>query len=187
MAKTNLDEAGIRIRIRGLEDGTHPIEIAAPADVLELPMFRREIAIKGTMSKRDERVTIDAQVQSIAELECSRCTEPVAISVEAPMHIELIPPHLAIDGIEDEDEDEVHIYDAFVTPTFDIVQDVRDALGVSLPMKVLCKTKCRGLCPNCGTNWNKATCDCEQPVAESAWTSSLKDLQAKLREREEGD
>jgi uncharacterized protein len=185
MAKTNQEEAGIRIRIRGLEDGTHPVEITAPAAVLELPMFRREIKIKGSMSKRDERVTIDAQVSSVAELECSRCTEPVAIAVDAPMHIELIPPHLVVDGIEDEDE--VHVYDAYVTPTFDIVQDVRDALGVSLPMKVLCKTNCRGLCPNCGTNWNKSTCDCEQPVAESAWTSSLKELQAKLREREEGE
>ncbi|HET6513406.1 MAG TPA: hypothetical protein VFH43_14540, partial [Candidatus Kapabacteria bacterium] len=88
MAKSSQEEAGIRVRIRGLEDGTHPIEIATSADVLELPMFKRSIEIHGTMTKRDERVTIDANVDSIAEMECSRCTEPVTIAVEAPMHIE---------------------------------------------------------------------------------------------------
>jgi uncharacterized protein len=184
MAKQIQEEGGIRVRIRGLEDGSHPIEIHTSASVLELPMFRRDLGIKGAMVKEDERVHIDATVTSIADLECSRCTEPASFEVEAPMHIELVPPHLALPGIEEEDE--IHVYDAFQSPTFDMVQDVRDALGVAIPMKVLCKPDCQGLCPNCGTNWNHGTCDCEQPVTESAWTSSLRDLKEKLRKGESG-
>jgi len=36
----------------------------------------------------------------------------------------------------------------------------RESLQIALPMKPLCKDDCKGLCPNCGTNLNKATCDC---------------------------
>jgi uncharacterized protein len=184
MAKQVEEVGGIRVRIRGLHDGSHPLEVKSTAEVLELPMFRRDLHIKGNLVKDHERVNIDAKVTAIADLECSRCTEPASFEVEAPMHIELVPPHLALPGIEEEDE--IHIYDAFESPTFDMVQDVRDALGVAIPMKVLCKPNCKGLCPICGTNWNNGTCDCEQPIAESAWTSSLKDLQEKLRKGESG-
>jgi uncharacterized protein len=182
MAKQVQEEGGIRIKIRGLEDGSHPIQVKSSAEVLELPMFRRDLEIKGSLVKDHDRVTIDATVKSIADLECSRCTEPASFEVEAPMHIELVPPHLALPGIEEEDE--IHVYDAFASPTFDMVQDVRDALGVAVPMKVLCKKNCFGLCPHCGTNWNHGTCNCEQPAAEAAWTSSLRDLQEKLKNRE---
>jgi hypothetical protein len=33
--------------------------------------------------------------------------------------------------------------------------------GRALPMKPLCRVDCKGLCPNCGTNLNDTTCDCE--------------------------
>jgi len=29
-----------------------------------------------------------------------------------------------------------------------------------LPMKPLCRDDCKGLCPQCGTNWNNGTCTC---------------------------
>ena len=32
---------------------------------------------------------------------------------------------------------------------------------LALPMKPLCREACKGLCPNCGTNLNEATCDCQ--------------------------
>jgi uncharacterized protein len=26
----------------------------------------------------------------------------------------------------------------------------------------LCRDDCKGLCPECGTNWNHSTCDCDR-------------------------
>jgi uncharacterized protein len=177
------EDKGIRIRIRGLEDGKHPIEIKTSADVLELPIFTRDLELTGSFVKDGEQVKIDATAKAEAELECSRCTERFTAEITAPLHVELIPPELSKG--EEEDDDDVHVYDPFISPSFDITQDVRDALGIALPMKPLCRKDCQGLCPNCGTNWNNGDCDCAAPEVESAWTSSLKDLQAKLR-REEG-
>jgi len=42
----------------------------------------------------------------------------------------------------------------------DLGQLMQEQFYLALPMKPLCKDDCKGLCPNCGTNLNKATCDC---------------------------
>lgn len=50
----------------------------------------------------------------------------------------------------------------FITDaSFDVEKFVYDEILVNLPMKVLCKTDCKGLCNRCGTNLNLMTCDCD--------------------------
>jgi uncharacterized protein len=34
---------------------------------------------------------------------------------------------------------------------------------VALPMQFVCRTDCRGLCPQCGQNLNETTCNCQAP------------------------
>ena len=42
----------------------------------------------------------------------------------------------------------------------DLGQLVLEQFYLALPMKPLCRESCRGLCPECGTNLNTATCSC---------------------------
>jgi uncharacterized protein len=35
-----------------------------------------------------------------------------------------------------------------------------------LPMKVICRSDCRGLCPHCGANLNSEDCRCEARSAD---------------------
>lgn len=35
---------------------------------------------------------------------------------------------------------------------------VRDYLMIEIPIRPLCRQDCRGLCPDCGANWNQETC-----------------------------
>ena len=50
---------------------------------------------------------------------------------------------------------------------------VTEQVILSLPMKVVCKADCRGLCPVCGANLNLEKCGC-LPTAENSPFSSLK-------------
>jgi uncharacterized protein len=43
----------------------------------------------------------------------------------------------------------------------DLSEIVRQDLALALPMVPLCRTACKGLCSNCGQNWNEGDCDCE--------------------------
>jgi uncharacterized protein len=57
---------------------------------------------------------------------------------------------------------------------------MREQFYLVLPMKPLCQEGCRGLCVQCGTNLNSASCECA-PVWEDPRLAPLKGL-GKTRE-----
>jgi uncharacterized protein len=42
----------------------------------------------------------------------------------------------------------------------DLNELLREQFYLALPMKPLCRDECKGLCPQCGTNWNTGACTC---------------------------
>ena len=42
----------------------------------------------------------------------------------------------------------------------DLNELLREQFYLALPMKPLCRDDCKGLCPQCGTNWNTGVCTC---------------------------
>ncbi len=63
----------------------------------------------------------------------------------------------------------------FANDEIDLRQLMEEQFYLSLPMKPLCKDDCKGLCANCGTNLNKATCDCNTQW-EDPRLAALRDL-----------
>ena len=53
-----------------------------------------------------------------------------------------------------------------ISKTLDIDRLVLDELFTIIPMNVLCKEDCKGICKVCGTNLNKSTCNCDQTVPD---------------------
>ena len=52
---------------------------------------------------------------------------------------------------------------------------VMEQLHLALPMKPLCSETCKGLCPQCGTNLNTGSCNCD-PRWEDPRLAALKAL-----------
>ncbi len=50
-----------------------------------------------------------------------------------------------------------------------------DAIVLAMPLKILCRADCAGLCPSCGTNLNERPCQCPPPAADDRW-GPLRDL-----------
>jgi len=48
-----------------------------------------------------------------------------------------------------------------------------ESLIVDVPMQILCKEDCKGLCPKCGINRNKESCDCTE-AADPRWDALRK-------------
>ena len=44
--------------------------------------------------------------------------------------------------------------------TLDEAELVREQFELQAPMHPLCVDDCKGLCPQCGKNWNKGPCQC---------------------------
>ena len=52
---------------------------------------------------------------------------------------------------------------------------VREQILLALPMHVLCKEDCKGLCQVCGQNLNEKECGCDRKVPDPRW-AGLRDI-----------
>jgi uncharacterized protein len=99
-------------------------------------------------------------VASALTLACGRCLDDIALPVDLPFDL-LYLPHRDNAG-----EGEIEVEDDDLTTAFygndgiDLGQLVLEQFYLAVPMKPLCRESCRGLCPECGTNLNRATCSC---------------------------
>src|SRR5258705_7129601 len=149
--------------------GTDPdFTVAAPAS-LTFDIF-----------KDKEQFRLVGRVQTRLELTCSRCLEPFILPVDAEFDLRY-HPHVENTGAG---EAEREIEEDDLTTAFyeheqiDLGHLMREQFYLSLPMKPLCRDDCRGLCPECGTNLNRGTCDCKREW-EDPRLGALKALQDK--------
>jgi len=59
----------------------------------------------------------------------------------------------------------------------DLGEVIREQLYLAMPMKPLCREDCLGLCPVCGSNKNRETCECRPQ-----WVDPRLEPLRKLRE-----
>src|SRR5215469_6251135 len=62
-----------------------------------------------------------------------------------------------------------------------LLEDVlREQTLLAVPLKVLCREDCKGLCPTCGKNRNVELCACAATTGDPRW-EALKDIREKLQ------
>lgn len=110
--------------------------------------------------KEGKQFHLVGHVQSTLTLTCGRCLEEMALPVDVPFDLLYLPHQDNVgDGeVEVEDDDLTTAY--YRDDQIDLGQLVVEQFLLALPMKPLCRESCRGLCPECGTNLNTATCSC---------------------------
>ena len=105
----------------------------------------------------NKKLLLKGKTNVMLSMPCSRCLEPVNIPFELDLYHEL---DLSRTGEERaENLDEQPYLDGYY---LDVDQLIGNELLLNLPMKVLCKDDCRGICNQCGINLNQGTCSCER-------------------------
>ncbi len=108
-------------------------------------------------------VQIQCNLTIEAKRSCSRCLDDVMC--EYPLTIcrtVNVEKKEAYTDDASETDEICYIEDC----TLDIDRLVLDELFTIIPMNVLCKEDCKGICKVCGTNLNKSTCNCDQTVPD---------------------
>lgn len=112
------------------------------------------------IQKDKEKFRLVGVARTELELPCSRCLEGFRLPVNAAFDLRFLPAtEMAEEGereIQDEDLDTSYYRDGKI----DLNELLREQFYLALPMKPLCRDDCKGLCPQCGTNWNTGTCTC---------------------------
>lgn len=108
---------------------------------------------------------------------CKRCVTDVKLELPVEFTLNLIPESLARgdDYVEEGEGDDdqkgerggtFSLKDAdeelFNGKQIELDPIVREQVLLALPMDLLCKEACKGLCAQCGTNLNEQQCSCEQ-------------------------
>lgn len=102
-------------------------------------------------------------------LSCSRCLEPIDLTVDQEIDLVFEPlPETTEDEIELRgDELDVGFYrDGEV----DLGDAVLEELSFAVPMAPLCRPDCPGLCPNCGQPLVEGGCQCKIKSIDPRWS-----------------
>lgn len=124
-------------------------------------------------------IRLGGRLNTKLEMACARCLEPVVQDVKR--EFELLYRPLGVDAGREEmsvtgAEAEIGYYHGDGVLLEDVL---REQVLLALPLKVICRQNCKGLCPHCGKNLNAEQCSCEEPAEDPRW-SALKDLREKL-------
>lgn len=123
----------------------------------------QNMSIVGKYVFSDERITLDARLTATVKSECVRCLGDAFYNIDAQ-----IKEHLSKTNSDDF---------KIVNNSIDLAEIAEENIIFNLPEAMLCKQDCKGLCPNCGTDLNKKTCDCnDQSKAPKNAFGALKDL-----------
>ena len=136
---------------------TAPVKVAAEAELVG-----SEIRIRGHLGTR-------------LEATCDRCLGPVTLPVERDFDLFYRPMHTIAREEEVEipaDELDVGFYTGDGIELADVLTE---QVILSVPMKVICRAECLGLCPTCGANRNVGPCHCRPPQEESPFASLKED------------
>lgn len=101
------------------------------------------------------RLTLEATLNY--EGECARCLSPVK-----DIFVMQFERTVADEGtLTDEQlEDNVDEYVIIQNGELDLDEELREALILSFPMRILCDEDCPGLCPKCGKPKREGECGC---------------------------
>lgn len=130
-----------------------PLQVDAVAELVG-----SEIRIRGHLGTR-------------LKASCDRCLGPIEIPVERDFDL-FYRPMKAIAREEEVEipEDELDV--GFFSGDGIVLADVVSEQAIlALPMKVVCRPECLGLCPTCGADRNRETCQCPAPQEDSPFAS----------------
>lgn len=113
-----------------------------------------------------EGVLVRGEIGFALQLPCGRCLRPVPCQREVAVAELFTDP--ARREPEDEDDPGYELIDDLTA--IDLTTLVRDALLIDLPVRVLCREDCQGLCPTCGEDRNDTDCGHDQqPAGDPRW------------------
>ena len=108
------------------------------------------------------RYRVVGRLTAKIELTCSRCLEPFTFPVSTDFDLRYVPRTENVGEGETEVKEDDLATAFYSDDQIDLAQLITEQLHLALPMKALCVEACKGLCPQCGTNLNTASCDCSQ-------------------------
>jgi uncharacterized protein len=123
------------------------------------------------------RIVVRGRVQAELRAACSRCLEEFEFSTSEDVFV-VFSPQPDLEAEEELDSEALNM-DFFSGEELDLWPVIQEHLFLGLPIRLLCKEDCLGLCPTCGQNRNLGPCNCPAP-AKNPGLAALMEIRDKL-------
>ena len=160
----------MKIAVPSLRRGRHALESAVPPSAYGEWIAGSGLEVRGTISvkamvhKIQEELLVAAEVTAVVRAACARCLEEFEMPLVATFEALYVPfSQMDMTGPAShraEGESQRVLY--YSGGEVDLGEQVVEALSLAVPMKPLCSSDCRGICPTCGANLNEAECNCSK-------------------------
>jgi uncharacterized protein len=132
-----------------------------------------------TALREYDHLRVEGSVNVTALLTCSRCLVEYESSIASNMTIffrRATPDEVVLEEETELSEQDL-ISSVYCGDEIDLTHEIEEQIAMDVPFRPLCGEYCKGLCPECGTDLNKATCSCSGKQFNFKF-SALKDFKA---------
>jgi uncharacterized protein len=182
----------MRVKIEEIQDQGLEYDEPIPAATLEDGLAQgyklgNSPRLKAKFKRLSGRVLLHGGFDARVSAPCKRCLDEVALDLPVRFELSLVPelPKARDDDGEGEDDGRAaragsfRLEDVDSEPfdgkTIQLDPIVREQLALALPVSVVCKEDCKGLCTVCGQDLNEKECGCERKVVDIR-LAKLKDI-----------
>lgn len=150
--------------ILSYEEKREERQIPYEADAFESGGFCYNIKEKTPLhlvleAEKKGSVLLKGTFDIILFVNCARCLQ----EVEVPLHISINDSVTKEDIEQEQTEQDKYFLEGFYINTEKLIYN---EILMNLPMKVLCKDDCSGICKICGKDLNLGTCACDDFVPD---------------------
>ena len=124
----------------------------------------------------DKKLLMEGHAGVTLRIPCDRCLEPV----DCPFVLDM-EEELDMAQADEERADGLDEQPYVSSYNLDVDRLSANELLLNLPMKVLCREDCKGICNRCGANLNHAKCSCDTSSPDPRM-SAIQDLFQKFKE-----
>ena len=133
-----------------------------------------------TLLDREGRraIRVRGRIQASIAHSCDRCLADLRQEFDDSFDLYFYPMESIEEGGEasiGREEIEIGFYEG---DGIGLVEVVREQVLLWLPVRSLCSSSCRGICPVCGANRNRTECACRNAFVDPRW-NALRDLACK--------
>ena len=160
----------MRIDISSLKEGENVLHLEEDPAILDLSdelVPQGLVTLDGSVLRRGSRLVLHAAIALSLEAECSRCLAPFSVPINGFLETSY---ELGAEVTPYQKGSEVILIPGS-EQSIDLTNQVREAIILAIPLKCLCHEECKGLCPRCGINLNRKSCNCAAPREDPRWTA----------------
>ena len=118
------------------------------------------------ITKSSGTIFIKGAFSAFIDICCSRCLEDTKLTIGSDFAYTLVPAKAETAGELELRPEELEI-SYYQGDFIDLTSIICEQIILQIPIKVLCREECKGLCQQCGANLNTSSCNCTSESLDS--------------------